>query len=236
MNGFDIFVKADPTVLRGASVDLSGTVLGSSTFPVAECIDLTGFGCGAGQNGIGVVRVAAIALAFTTPAPITGRLFSITYNATRSASAVNVAFQAGCSGTSTAPNFCVTVVNGGTTDQEALQGSTGLPGDFAIAVSFCCTTLPRNTQILSSFTLTSLQGFFGSTSLTISVSPVRRFGPTANIFSGQHVFLEPGTFTIMLWVVITYPTTPAETFTVTVSATSGTISHSASITFRVTPH
>jgi hypothetical protein len=128
------------------------------------------------------------------------------------------------------------VVNGGTTDQEALQGSTGLPGDFAIAVSFCCTTLPRNTQVLSSFTLNSLEEFFGSMSLTISVSPVRRFGPTANIFSAQHVFLEPGTFTIMLWVVITYPTTPAETFTVTVSATSGTISHSASITFRVTPH
>ena len=236
MNGFDIFVKADPTILRGVTVDLSGSVLGPSIFAAAECIDLGGFGCGAGQNGVGVVRVAAVALAFTTPAPISGRLFSITYNATGNSSPVYVGFQAGCSGTSVAPNFCVTVVNAGIIDQEALQGSTGLSGDFSISVNFCCTTLLRNTVTFGSLTLKSVDGFFGSMSLTISVSPVRRFGPTAYFFSSQHVFLEPGTFTTMLWVVVIYPTTPAETFTVTLSATSGTISHSGSITFRVTPH
>jgi hypothetical protein len=197
--------------------------------------DLQGV-CGAGQNGIGAVKVAAVALAFTTPAPTTGRIFSTTFNAAPYSSTVNVGFQAGCTGTSVAPNLCVTVVNAGVIDQEVLQGSTGLPGDFSISVNFCCAALQRNLYRIGLMTLNSLEGFFGSMTLTISVSPVRRFGPTAYFFSAQHVFLEPGTSTTMLLVVVTYPTTPAETFTVTISATSGTISHSASITFRVTPH
>ena len=41
LNGFDILVKADPNVLRGSSLDLKGSVLGSNTFEVAKCIDFT---------------------------------------------------------------------------------------------------------------------------------------------------------------------------------------------------
>src|SRR5260370_33113420 len=44
INGFDIFVKSDPTVLHAMSVDLSNSVLGTSVITITDCIDL-GPGC-----------------------------------------------------------------------------------------------------------------------------------------------------------------------------------------------
>src|SRR5690348_6100590 len=121
-NGFDIFVKADPTVLTPVGINLTSTVLGTNIFTVAECLGNTGFGCGSGQNGPGVVEVAAVAFTGTT-GPTTGNLFSITYNVTKSAANVVVGFQTGCSNTSTIANYCVTVVNGSTNtiDRETVQ-------------------------------------------------------------------------------------------------------------------
>jgi len=234
LNGFDILVKGDPKVLRGSSVDLGGSVLGSNILPIAECIDFKGFGC-SGANGIGAVEVAAVALGFSTPAPTTGRLFSITYNATQSSSAVEVDFQTGCSMTSVSPDFCVTVVNGANIVLETVQGSTGLPGDFGISSAFCCPTLQKNSDRLGSVSLESKEGFFGGLSLSISVSPLRKSGPVAFFLTSAKVFLEPGTSTLMLLLIVTFPTTPPVEFTVTVTATSGLISHSADITFRVSP-
>src|SRR3989442_1794680 len=176
LNGFDILVKGDPNVLRGSSVDLSGTVLGSNILTVAECIDFRGFGC-SGANGIGAVEVAAVALGFSTPAPTTGRLFSITYNATQSSSAVEVDFQTGCSKTSASPDFCVTVVNGANIVPETVQGSTGLPGDFGISSAFCCSTLQKNSDRLGSVSLESKEGFFGGLSLSLSASLLRKSRP-----------------------------------------------------------
>jgi hypothetical protein len=235
LNGFDILVKGDPKVLRGSSVDLGGSVLGSNIFTIAECIDFRGFGC-SGANGIGAVEVAAVALGYSTLAPTTGRLFSITYNATQSSSAVEVDFQTGCSKTSVSPDFCVTVVNGANIVPETVQGSTGQPGDFSISSAFCCPTLPKNSDGLGSVTLQSQGGFFGGLSLSISVSPLRKSGPVAFFLTSARVFLEPETSTLMLLLIVTFPTTSPVGFTVTVTATSGFISHSADITFRVSPH
>src|SRR5260370_9797827 len=110
MNGFDIFVKADPTVLNAVGLDLTGSVLGTNIFTVSECIGNTGFGCNSGQDGPGVVEVAAVSFTSTT-SPTAGRLFSITYNVTTSAANLVVGFQAGCSGTSTAAHSCAPIVN-----------------------------------------------------------------------------------------------------------------------------
>src|SRR3989442_14241290 len=73
LNGFDILVKGDPNVLRGSSVDLSGSVLGSNILTVAECIDFRGFGCSR-ANGIGAVELASVALDFSTTASTARRV------------------------------------------------------------------------------------------------------------------------------------------------------------------
>jgi hypothetical protein len=113
LNGFNIFVKADVSALQAVSVDLSNSVLGNNVFTAVDCIDF-GPGCITAQNGMGVVQVAMVALGSVTAAPTTGRLFSITYNLTQTAQNIKIGFQTGCSNTSTLPNFCVTVVYGGT--------------------------------------------------------------------------------------------------------------------------
>jgi hypothetical protein len=234
MNGFDIFVKADPTVLNAVGLDLTGTVLGTNPFTVSECIGTTGFGCNSAQDGSGVVEVAAVSFTSTT-SPTAGRLFSITYNVTSSAANVVVGFQAGCSGTSTTSNYCVTVVNGGTTDRETIQESTGIPGDFTISVDLPSTTT-RGSIVFGELHVYSLAGFFGSMSLSLTVSPTRKTGPIVFLRSDATVFLMPGTSTRMLFVFETFGITPPGTYAVTVTGTSGVQSRSGSARIEVTVH
>src|SRR5205807_3977950 len=176
VNGFDVFVKADPTILNSVGVNLTGSVLGPDIFTVAECTGNSGYGCAEGQNGPGTIRVAAVALGFITTAPTTGRLFSIIFNVTRTSSSVLIGFQTGCSGTSTSSNYCVTVVDGYTLNKETVQESTGDPGDFSILVELCCPTIKRNETRLGEIHVQSLNGFFGSMSLSFTVSPLKRHG------------------------------------------------------------
>ncbi len=234
MNGFDIFVKADPTVLNAVGLDLTGSVLGTNIFTVSECIGNTGFGCNSGQDGPGVVEVAAVSFTSTT-SPTAGRLFSITYNVTSSAANVVVGFQAGCSGTSTAANYCVTIVNGGTIDRETIQESTGIPGDFAISVDLPV-AITRGSIAIGELHVYSLSGFFGSMSLSLSVSPIRKTGPIVFLHSDSTVFLQPGTSTRMLFVFETFAVTPPATYTVTVTGTSGLLSRSGLASIEVTVH
>jgi hypothetical protein len=234
MNGFDIFVKADPTVLNAVGLDLTGSVLGTNIFTVSECIGNTGFGCNSGQDGPGVVEVAAVSFTSTT-SPTAGKLFSITYNVTSSAANVVVGFQAGCSGTSTTANYCVTIVNGGAIDRETIQESTGIPGDFAISVDLP-STITRGMIVFGELHVYSLAGFFGSMSLSLSASPARKTGPTVFLRSDSTVFLLPGTSTRMLFVFETFPTTPPGTYTVTVTGSSGLLSRSGASNIKVIIH
>src|SRR5260370_7821361 len=107
MNGFDIFVKADPTVLNAVGLDLTGSVLGTNIFTVSECIGNTGFGCNSGQDGPGVVEVAAVSFTSTTT-PTPGRLFSITYHVTSNAPNLLLVFHPPFPRPITPPNHCFT--------------------------------------------------------------------------------------------------------------------------------
>jgi hypothetical protein len=236
-NGFDIFVKADPNVLNPVGINLTNTVLGTNLFTVAECLGDTGFGCNSGQDGIGVVRVATVAFTSTT-GPTTGKLFSIIYNVTMSASNVVVGFQTGCSNTSTVANYCVTVVNGVTnaTDKETVEESSGTPGDFSVFVEIPASSIARGSTVFGELHITSLAGFFGSMTLSISVSPVRKTGPIVFLRTTETVFLLPGTSTRMLFVFETFRVTPPGIYTVTVVGTSGVMSRSGSASSEVTAH
>jgi hypothetical protein len=237
MNGFDIFVKADPSVLNPVGINLTNTVLGTNIFTVAECTGNTGFGCSSGQNGPGVVEVATVAFTSTT-SPTTGRLFSIIYNVTSNAANVVIGFQTGCSGTSTAGNYCVTVVNGSTntTDPEKLEESSGSPGDFSFFVEIPSATITRNSYVFGELHINSLAGFFGSMSLMLSISPVRENGPIVFLRSTGTVFLLPGTSTRMLFIFQTFRVTSPGTYTVTATGTSGSLSRSGSASIEVIVH
>src|SRR6266550_653216 len=112
-NGFDIQVFADPSILRGSSVSLSGSVLSNSPTIVLECIDgvlIAGTVCSA-NDVAGVVHLAAVQNSLTSN-PTTGLLFSINYNIVGS-------------NTSTGNSDCVTIANGsGVAVPETDQGAT----------------------------------------------------------------------------------------------------------------
>ncbi len=232
INGFDIFVKSDPTVLHAMSVDLSNSVLGTSVITITDCIDL-GPGCTTAQNGVGIVEVAVVALGSITTAPTTGHLFSVNYNITKAVPNLKVGFQTGCSGTSASPNFCVTVVDGGTVVAETIQESTGFWGDFAMSISPTILTLSRQQYGLALVTLSTVDGFFGSISLSISLSPMKRAAPTAQFVAQSEIFLPPGTSTQVFVSVTTSATTHQGDYTVMITGTAGTLSHTIQLAIEI---
>lgn len=235
MNGFDIFVKADPTVLSAVSVDLTASVLGPNVLTVADCIGFTGFGCSAPGNGVGVIRVAMVALAFSTTTPTTGHLFSVKYNIIKTVSTIKVGYQNGCSSTSVLPDFCVTVVQGGTLLPETVQESTGAWGDFTMTIIPTALTMVRGSRTLVDVTLRTVDSFFGSISINSTISPLRRFGLTTRFISSTDIFLPPGTSTLLAIVIDADNLTPPGTYTLTVGGTAGTLSHIVQLPITV-PH
>ncbi len=235
LNGFDIFVRADPTIVHPVNVNLTGSVLGTNILVVAQCIESSGSGCSAQQTGPGIVRLAAVALGFATVSPTTGRLFTITYNIIQNSSGITVDYQTGCTGTSVPPNFCVSVVYGGAIVPETIQtSSTSGQGDFSISAGPSALSVLRGSFILSSITLSSVAGFFGGISLSTTVSPIARNGLLVTL-ADNSVVLQIGTSTLVILEVDAFGKTPPVTYTVTVTATSGLKSHSAVITVKVVP-
>jgi hypothetical protein len=235
LNGFDIFIKADPTVLSAVSVNLTSSVLGPNVLTIANCIGFTGSGCTAAENGVGIVRVAMVALAFATTTPTTGHLFSVEYNIIKTVSNLKVGYQNGCRGTSALPDFCVTVVQGGTLLPETVQESTGVWGDFAMTISSSAVTVLRDSLALVQVTLKSMDSFFGSISISSTISPMRKSSPIAIFMSSTNIFLPPGTSTTLLVEIATTQTTTFGTYTFTITGTAGALSHSTELTIKV-PH
>lgn len=233
INGFDIFVKADPSILDSVAVNLTGSILGQNVFTVAKCLGNSGYGCTAGQNGPGSVEVAAIALGFITSGPTTGRLFGITFNVTSTASSVVIGFQTGCLGTSTNSNYCVTVVNGYTLNREDVQESSGAPGDFSIIADLCCPAVGRDATVFGQVLIQSLNGFFGSMSLSFTVSPLKRHGPNVYPFTSGTVLLLPDTSTRMVIVLTTSSLTPAGNYTVNIRGKAGLLVRTGSTSISV---
>jgi len=232
LNGFDIIVKSDYRVLQPVSADLTGNVLGSNIFTVANCIEFVGAGCSA-ITGHGLVRVAAVALGTFTTSPTTGRLFSITYNVLASASDLKVGFQTGCFNTSAPPDYCVTIADGGLVVPETVQESTGNIGDFGVTAPSGSVIVRKGTSVPFEIFFSSVDGFSGSISFSFSISPVKRNGPTVILLTTGVINLLPGTFTIVLFGAQAGRNTPNGLYTFTLTANAGRLTHSVQVTISV---
>ncbi len=162
LNGFDIQVFADPAILRGSSVSLSGSVLTNSPTIVLECIDgvlVTGTVC-SGNDVAGVVHLAAVQNSLTS-SPTTGLLFTISYNVVSDTTGTTISFQTGCTGTSTGNSDCVTIANGsGTAVPETDQAATFANLiDFRMTAQYPALSTPSGVPISDVITFTSLGGY-----------------------------------------------------------------------------
>jgi hypothetical protein len=128
LDGFDITLLTNHTVLRPFGVDTTGTVVPGSTSVIVECIggkNITNVACASGDTS-DTIHFALESYNVLTTAPTTGLLFTAIYNITGTsiASGISVGFATGCVATSDNP-VCVTITNGTTTpNTESVQTAT----------------------------------------------------------------------------------------------------------------
>jgi hypothetical protein len=111
-------------------------------------------------------------------------------------------------------------------DQNATPMSEFFKSDFSLTSNPAIVTVPAGTTPNSTITLSSINGFTGTVTLSANSSP-----------SGLATTLTPSTATVPLGGTATstlsITTSTSANYTVTVSGTSGTISHNATITVVV---
>lgn len=223
LNGFDIQVVADPTILSASSVTL-GSVLASPSI-VIECINgilVVGSTC-APQDANGVVHLGAAQIGSLTSA--SGVLFTINYNVVGNTAGTPISFNTGCSGTSVAGD-CVTISNGSPTAvSETDLGTTYANlNDFTMTPAFASISTPASVPISDAINYVAKGAF--SDSLTETVT-----GPCTLATGSVDLSFPTGSDTL------TCSSASNGDFTVTVTATgfSTSISHSATVMLHVGP-
>jgi hypothetical protein len=223
-NAFDISVATNASTLDPLSIDYSASLIHQPLFVATDSVNST----------TGVARLAIAAEGYSISGPATGNLFRITYKVLSSSTA-KIGYSTGCSSPSN-DNLCVSVVNAGTVDPENVQIANfggSAPPDFSITANPTSLTIRQGTSATSLLTLTSLNGFTGTVSLSATISPLVRHGPTATL-SPTSVTLSSGGTGSSTLTVSTARNTPTGTYAVTVTGVSGSISHSVTVTVTVT--
>jgi len=131
---------------------------------------------------------------------------------------------------STIGSYTVTVT--GTSGSLAHSVSvTVVVSDFSISISPSSLSLPRGSSGTSLITLTSLNGFSGTVTLSTVVSPAS--GPRV-FLSSPSITLTPGGQSTSTLTVRAQHKTPIGSYTITVTGTSGSVSHSVTMTVDIT--
>ena len=161
LNGFDIILLADHTILKPIGADLNGTVLPPPKTIIQECIGnieiISGVNCSPTTDTADTLHFAALACSgCITTASTTGLLFHAIYNVTSTTSGTSLTFQTGCSGTSVSGGVCVTITNGTVMPvPETVQTatfSTSLASP-AISTALSATTIPIGRSVYDNATL-----------------------------------------------------------------------------------
>ena len=173
LNGFDITLVANSSVLKPASVSIGTELLGVPTI-IVKCIGGTGSECAPTDNEDTIHFAAASAM--LSYSPTTGLLFTAIYNVTGTSYNTPIGFQTGCTGTSVSHGVCVTISNGSTLSlQETAQTAkfTDEPYfDLQPGFGVSSLTVDQGGTDSSLFlNVTSVNGFSGMVNISDSVFP-----------------------------------------------------------------
>src|SRR5438309_2789598 len=102
------------------------------------------------------------------------------------------------------------------------------PPDFTITISPTSQSVARASSTNFTITVRGTNGFNGTVSLSTTISPLQRHGPTISLP------LTVGPYSNSILTVATSKQTSLGTYTITVTATSGSITHTATVTLTVT--
>ncbi len=234
LNAFDITLLADHTVLKPAGADLTGTILPGPQSILVECLSgilVKGNVCSSTDTVDTLHFAAASAPGTITGQPATGLLFTAIYNVTASSSGTSLGFQTGCSNTSVSGGVCVTIANGTPTpapeNVQTATFSTSQAPDFGISASPASQFVTRGSSTTFTITITGTNGFSGTVSLSATVAPLLKHGPTTSLPS----MVGPNSSSTLT--VSTVHNTPTGSYTITVTGTSGSLSHTVTVTVTV---
>src|SRR5213083_301784 len=108
------------------------------------------------------------------------------------------------------------------------------PSDFTISANPTNQTVRAGSTAKSQIVLSSVNGFGGTISLTTSAPPLCVSCPGWTI-NPSSVTLSPGGTAASTLTFYTYAGSPGSTWVVSVTGTSGSLSHSVSVTFTIVP-
>jgi hypothetical protein len=234
LQGFDIILLADSSILKPANISLTGTVVIGSIGVLAEClgtVKVKGSAC----NPLDTSDTLELALnnlgQGNSIAPTTGLLFTAIYNVTSSAANIPIGFQTGCSGTSVS-DVCVTIANGTPTPNlETVQ-----TGKFASAPYFDLQAYNITSSV--SVAKLSLLPPSTSTSLGLNVTSVNNFDGTVDLAAGVSPSTPDITVSVSPAIVAVNTTDPSspgfENIIVTVSAAASAHEGNYNLTFTGT--
>jgi hypothetical protein len=236
-NAFGITLLADHTILKPAGVDLTGSVLPGPRVVLVECVGgvlIQGGGCPSTDNADTLDLAAMCSTCGNTPTPTTGLLFTAIYNVTGSATGIPLGYQTGCSNSSVSgTTTCVDIANGGVASvPENVQTATFTTGDYSMTANPTVLSIHRSSQTTSMITLTS-NGFGGTVTLSASISPSTGHSPSTALSASSVTLASGGTGSTVL-TVSTAKNTGFGSYTVTITGTSGAITHSVIVSVTVT--
>lgn len=128
-------------------------------------------------------------------------------------------------------NYTVTITGNSTSlsHSTTVLVKVQLAPDFSIGTSASSITVSRATSATVTLTLTSLNGFNGTVNVSVTVSPS---GPRASLASSS-VRLTPGGTAGDVLTIRALKKTPIGIYTVTITATAGSTTHTATITVNI---
>lgn len=227
LDGFDITLIANHTIIKPADASLTGSIL-SGGIIVNKCIGgvlKAGPICAATDTAdtIHFAATAPLGSPDTAP-PTTALLFTAIYNVTGT-TAIPINFQIGCSRSSVSGTTACVLISNGTpfAVPETVQAASYTPAPtptFAISTSQPQISLFKGETGNASLTLTSLNGFAGSVALSVSVTPSGKHAPLFSFTQGT-VNLVSGGSSTSLFIVSTSHNTDRGLYTVTITATGG---------------
>jgi hypothetical protein len=106
--------------------------------------------------------------------------------------------------------------------------TVGAAPNFTITATPTSQTIKRGSSAIFTITITGTNGFNGTVHLATTISPVVKNGPTISLPS------TVGPESNSTLTVSTAHSTPIGTYTITVTATSGSITHTVTISIIVT--
>lgn len=240
LNGFEVILVADHSIIKPWKVDLTNSIIpggGANAAITVQCIGgvpRPGTACSA-LDGPDTLHFGAVGTGLSFP-PTTGLLFGATYNITGTTRNTPIDFKSGC-GSATNPTsdtpVCVTITSGTPQpDPETVQ-SAGFSNQPFYAIDASPATLVTDVGASNSslITLTSLNGFTGTVTLSGSVDPS---GPTQSLFPTTIVLTSGIQDFSTLSITVGSSVAPGK-YNVTVIATNTTFSSNSVIVHLIVP-